>query len=166
MLQIKYSVISLALLSAASAALYRKSYYNSAYPRANVNVYRPRTTYSPYRNLINVAPIARPLNTYHVARQNYYNNPQIAILRNDQDIRPDGSYSYAYETANGIAAQEQGVGGRSVQGGFSWTSPEGQLVQIQYVADENGYHPTGSHIPVVQRSLSHPQYYNTYSRKY
>ncbi|CAD7090703.1 unnamed protein product [Hermetia illucens] len=64
------------------------------------------------------------------------------------DISPDGSYQYAYETTNGIAAQEQGVGGRQAQGGFSYTSPEGIPIQIAYTADENGFHPEGAHLPI------------------
>lgn len=28
-----------------------------------------------------------------------------------------------------------------VQGSNSYTSPEGQVIQLQYVADENGYQP-------------------------
>lgn len=57
----------------------------------------------------------------------------------------------SYETDNGIAAQAQGeprnFGGNPpvvadvAQGSFSWTSPEGKVVSITYVADENGYHP-------------------------
>ncbi|RVE45629.1 hypothetical protein evm_009742 [Chilo suppressalis] len=80
-----------------------------------------------------------------------------AILKYGNDVNPDGSYSYYYETDNGIAAQEQGTprnfGGNPpvipdvAQGSFSWTSPEGQVVAITYVADENGYQPQGSAIP-------------------
>lgn len=35
------------------------------------------------------------------------------------------------------------------QGQASWTSPEGEQVQLQYVADENGYQP---------QVTSYPQY--------
>ncbi|XP_026750982.1 larval cuticle protein LCP-22-like [Galleria mellonella] len=85
-------------------------------------------------------------------------NDQTAnIIRYDNDINPDGSYSYAFETDNGIAAQEQGTprdfGGNPpiipdvAQGSFSWVSPEGEQVSISYVADENGYQPQGNAIP-------------------
>lgn len=81
------------------------------------------------------------------------------ILRNDATINPDGSYAYAYETENGIAAQEQGQPkafnnqqvGEAVQGSFQYTSPEGIPIQLQYVADENGFQPQGSHLPTVRR---------------
>ncbi|KAF9798822.1 hypothetical protein SFRURICE_020387 [Spodoptera frugiperda] len=81
------------------------------------------------------------------------------VLRYDNVINPDGSYSYALETDNGIAAAAQGTprdfGGNPPivpvvsQGSFSWTSPEGQPIVISYVADENGYQPTGDAIPTA-----------------
>ncbi|CAD7090696.1 unnamed protein product [Hermetia illucens] len=64
------------------------------------------------------------------------------------DILPDGSYHYAFETTNGIAAQEQGVGGHQAQGASSYTSPEGIPIQLAYSADENGFHPEGAHLPI------------------
>ncbi|EDX09999.1 larval cuticle protein 4-like [Drosophila simulans] len=85
------------------------------------------------------------------------------------DIQPEGNYNYQYETSNGIAAQESGIGGNHATGGFSWYSPEGELVQISYVADENGYQPQGALLPTpppipaaILKSLeyirTHPQY--------
>lgn len=89
--------------------------------------------------------------------------------KQDLDITPEGAYRYAYETSNGIAAQEQGQGGYQANGGFSWYSPDGELVQITYVADENGYQPQGAALPTpppipaaILKSLeyirTHPQY--------
>ncbi|KAJ8920787.1 hypothetical protein NQ315_004928 [Exocentrus adspersus] len=79
---------------------------------------------------------------------------EIAILKQSQDISPDGTYQWAYETENGISAQEEGAqkvianeAGTAAQGRFSWTSPEGEQISVSYVADENGYQPQGSHIP-------------------
>ncbi|XP_016988959.1 larval cuticle protein LCP-17 [Drosophila rhopaloa] len=91
------------------------------------------------------------------------------ITKSGADIQPDGHYNYAYETSNGIAAQESGLGGYQANGGFSWYSPEGELVQIAYVADENGYQPQGALLPTpppipaaILKSLeyirTHPQY--------
>lgn len=74
-------------------------------------------------------------------------NQPIPIVRQSADINVDGSYNYAYETANGIAAQESGTGGQYAQGSAQWTAPDGTPVQFQYVADENGYQPQGSHLP-------------------
>lgn len=89
-------------------------------------------------------------------RQFYYHQTPEAsaqILRNDQEVNPD-SFQYAYETSNGIRAQEAGqlrqIGRDAAivtQGSYSYVSPEGEPVSISYIADENGYQPTGSHIP-------------------
>jgi len=70
-----------------------------------------------------------------------------SILRQSADVNPDGSYQYAYDTSNGISAAESGLGGERAQGSYRWLSPEGQTVEINYVADENGFQPSGSAIP-------------------
>lgn len=57
--------------------------------------------------------------------------------------------------ANGISAHESGAPraagseGPAVtsEGGYSFRTPDGQQVSLTYTADENGFHPTGSHIP-------------------
>ncbi|XP_002134826.1 pupal cuticle protein Edg-78E [Drosophila pseudoobscura] len=59
----------------------------------------------------------------------------------------DGSYNYQFETTNGIAQQEQGVGGYYASGSSQYYSPEGQLIQLTYTADENGFQPQGEHLP-------------------
>ncbi|KAJ8732718.1 hypothetical protein PYW07_015317 [Mythimna separata] len=96
------------------------------------------------------------------------------VLRYDNDIQPDGAYAYAVEIDNGIAAQARGTvrdfGGNPPvapvvsEGAFSWTSPEGQQVVISYIANENGYQPTGDAIPtsppipdLIAKSLAYLQ---------
>ncbi|XP_066143889.1 larval cuticle protein LCP-17-like [Euwallacea fornicatus] len=98
------------------------------------------------------------------------------ILRSESDITPEGSYQYAYETDNGISAQEQGniqpqgpeQAIKSVSGQFQFLTPENEQIQISYVADENGYQPTGNALPTpppiplaIQKALeyiaAHPQ---------
>ncbi|XP_059050403.1 larval cuticle protein LCP-17-like [Achroia grisella] len=77
------------------------------------------------------------------------------ILRQELDVGLEGNYQYAYETENGISAQEQGSlknaqsenAAQSVQGEAQWTAPGGEVIQLQYIADENGYQPQGSHLP-------------------
>lgn len=68
-------------------------------------------------------------------------------MSQSQEINPDGSYKYAFETGNGINTQEQGVGGQYAQGGSQWLAPDGTHVYLSYVADANGFQPEGSHIP-------------------
>ncbi|XP_023017221.1 larval cuticle protein LCP-17 [Leptinotarsa decemlineata] len=80
---------------------------------------------------------------------------QFSTVRHFQELEPDGSYEYAYETDNGIYVQEEGKVRKInkdgvdlfVQGSFLYTSPEGQEINLKYTADENGFHPEGNHLP-------------------
>ncbi|XP_051168010.1 endocuticle structural glycoprotein SgAbd-8-like [Leptopilina boulardi] len=94
-----------------------------------------------------------------------------AILRQAQDISPEGAYNYNYETENGIRASEDGtlqnVGPNGeaaivAQGSFQYTAPDGTPVAVSYVADHNGYQPSGDILPVgpaipaqIQRALDY-----------
>ncbi|EZA57574.1 Larval cuticle protein LCP-17 [Ooceraea biroi] len=80
----------------------------------------------------------------------------IPILASSLDgPNPDGSYSYSYQTGNGIQAQEQGQLAKisptedaiRVQGSFGYSDPDGQSIGIGYIADENGFQPKGDHLP-------------------
>lgn len=63
------------------------------------------------------------------------------------DVKEDGSYQYEFDTTNGIAAQESGVGGYYASGSSAYYAPDGQLITLTYTADENGFHPSGEHLP-------------------
>ncbi|XP_063820961.1 endocuticle structural glycoprotein ABD-4-like [Ostrinia nubilalis] len=82
----------------------------------------------------------------------------IAIINQDFDQQPDGSYRYSYETENGIKAEETGSVKKAsgpdaadviiAQGGFSYTAPDGTVINLNYIADdENGFKPEGAHLP-------------------
>lgn len=127
------------------------------------NLAAPTVQYSP-QNGHSVAPAIQTSAAYgqqysaNQYSQASYN--QVPIVRSINNPNAgEGSYSYDYETANGISAEEQGSYG-AAKGGFSYTSPEGEQISLQYTADENGFHPVGSHIPVappipeeIQRSI-------------
>ncbi|XP_026492225.1 cuticle protein CP14.6-like [Vanessa tameamea] len=78
------------------------------------------------------------------------------IVQQDADVFPD-QYQYSFQTSNGISAQESGIvknPGREdealeVQGSNSYTGNDGQVYALKYVANENGYQPEGSHLPVA-----------------
>ncbi|CAH1366461.1 pupal cuticle protein 20-like [Tenebrio molitor] len=76
---------------------------------------------------------------------------QVPILRLDNVNNGDGSYNYAYETGNGISAQERGQlknpETQVADGSFTFQSPEGQQFTVTYIADENGFQPQGAHLP-------------------
>lgn len=108
------------------------------------------------------------IGTASAALNRYVNDANAAILRSYSDIQPDGAYEYGYETDNGITMEESGVGGQSVQGSAKWTDNEGNVFELSYIADENGFRPVGAHIPTpppipdyILRSIAynaaHPQ---------
>ncbi|CAB3224335.1 unnamed protein product [Arctia plantaginis] len=84
-----------------------------------------------------------------------YRGAQVPILRYENFNNGDGNYRYSYETGNGISAHESGAPRASgpeglavtAEGGYSYTAPNGQQISLSYTADENGFHPVGSHIP-------------------
>ncbi|KAF7268618.1 hypothetical protein GWI33_018268 [Rhynchophorus ferrugineus] len=89
----------------------------------------------------------------------------VPILRQDQDISPDGSFSSAFETGNGIRAQASGVLKNAgvkdaevseIQGSFSYTAEDGTPIQITYVANEAGFQPQGAHLPVAPVDTNTP----------
>lgn len=86
--------------------------------------------------------------------ENRPERPQAALERSAsilrQDSQNDGeTYTYSYETENGIYAEESGVAtnGVEAQGGFSYTGDDGQVYSIRYTADQNGFVPQGAHLP-------------------
>ncbi|KAM0732568.1 Endocuticle structural glycoprotein SgAbd-1 [Formica fusca] len=113
---------------------------------------------------------------------NYYGRPYYAILRQSQDSSPDGSYSYSYDTENGISVAETGqpknIGPNqieAVRGQYSYTAPDGTPIVVTYTADENGFLPSGAHLPTpppipvaIQRALAynaaHPEEEEPYRR--
>ncbi|XP_048510716.1 endocuticle structural glycoprotein ABD-4-like [Athalia rosae] len=68
---------------------------------------------------------------------------------------PDGSYKWAYETGNGIRAQEQGLienagtqdEASSVQGEYAYTDNEGNPFYVTYTSGKDGFIPKGDHFP-------------------
>ncbi|CAG4974650.1 unnamed protein product [Colias eurytheme] len=78
------------------------------------------------------------------------NNPQA-----DFDVGVEGQYQGVEETDNIISAQAKGAlnnpqaenPSQIVQGSAQWKTPEGEVVQFAYTADENGYQVQGSHVP-------------------
>lgn len=79
------------------------------------------------------------------------------ILRSENVLNLDGSYQYLYETDNGLNVKEQGqpkeIPGSDdiamqVQGGYEYIAPDGAVISMSYIANENGFQPTVSSISV------------------
>ncbi|CAH0627161.1 unnamed protein product [Chrysodeixis includens] len=94
----------------------------------------------------------------------------IPIVSQESEINPDGSYSYSYETGNGISASQKGalkdVGAEEpalqVEGQFQYPADDGSQVALTYIANENGYQPSGALLPTpppvpeaIQRALAY-----------
>lgn len=68
---------------------------------------------------------------------------------------------FSYEAGNGIKIHEEGVPKHldkdkvveSVSGGYSYTSPDNQVISVKYVADENGFHPSSDSIPAIPSGI-------------
>ncbi|XP_062554347.1 pupal cuticle protein Edg-78E-like isoform X2 [Armigeres subalbatus] len=93
---------------------------------------------------------------------------EVEIVEQENNIEPDGTYSYRYRLTDGTEAQEQGQGGVSANGGYSYTSPEGEVIRITYTADENGFNPQGDVIPqpppIPEAILRALEYIRTHAR--
>ncbi|XP_053609605.1 larval cuticle protein LCP-17-like [Plodia interpunctella] len=87
------------------------------------------------------------------------------IVKSDFNSSPDGGFQFAYETGNGISAHAEGhlksVGSDEVleiQGSSQYQSPEGEIIQLSYVANELGYQPQGAHLPTPPPTEPIPDY--------
>lgn len=84
---------------------------------------------------------------------------EVSLLKSD--VRPDG-FEVALETSNHISEKRSGDEHGNIHGSYEWISPEGEKVQVSYVADENGYQPSSPLLPVpppipeaIQRALQY-----------
>ncbi|XP_076031160.1 cuticle protein AM/CP1114-like [Oratosquilla oratoria] len=83
------------------------------------------------------------------------------LIIKDDRIHPDGagSHSLNFETENGIVVQSSGsegaLGGAHMQGSFSYPMEDGSLAVVHYVADEKGFQPESSLLPVAP-AFPHP----------
>ncbi|CAH2107379.1 unnamed protein product [Euphydryas editha] len=100
----------------------------------------------------------------------------IPIVSQSEEFEPNGTYKFSYETGNGIKREETAYekilpksrgadsneGGESnesdeihvQQGSFSYTAPDGTVITLRYIADENGFQPIGDHLPKAPKLLT------------
>lgn len=79
------------------------------------------------------------------------------LLKSDF-TKDDNTYSFGYEQSDRQVRQETGIVKDAgldtkhvtVTGSFSFVAPDdGITYTVTYVADENGFQPTGAHLPSV-----------------
>ncbi|CRK99892.1 CLUMA_CG013195, isoform A [Clunio marinus] len=117
-----------------------------------------------YQNIQSQAFGHQPHHHQPQQQQHNYNKPQTSFQSNrnfipitsyKNEVSHDGSYQYSYSTGNGIQADESGYlknrGSQNqaqvAQGSYSYTAPNGQLIQVRYIADELGFRAEGNHLP-------------------
>lgn len=83
---------------------------------------------------------------------------QVSLVQDNFTRDDHGQYSYNFLTGDGVARTEQGslvpnadkTANVLIQkGGYRYYLPDGQLVELNYIADEMGFRATGTHIPVA-----------------
>ncbi|XP_066941712.1 cuticle protein AMP4-like [Macrobrachium rosenbergii] len=83
----------------------------------------------------------------------------IEILRDERVQPEEGAYSFQVETENGIVQKEEGVAGTqgqtNVEGSFSYPLEDGTVVEVSYIADENGFQVQSPLLPVAPE-FPHP----------
>ncbi|KAI8119193.1 Endocuticle structural glycoprotein SgAbd-9 [Lucilia cuprina] len=87
----------------------------------------------------------------------------VHILRQGEEKTEDGSFTYYYEGADGAKRQEVGIVKNAgteeetlvIKGSYSYFDENGNEVIVEYIADENGFQPQGTHIPQVISQAAH-----------
>ncbi|XP_071516029.1 cuticle protein AMP1A-like [Panulirus ornatus] len=84
----------------------------------------------------------------------------VPIVMDERVHEEDGRYSFDVETGNGIKLSQSGSpdgpeGAVVKAGQYSYTAPDGTLVEVKFVADENGFQPQSDLLPVAP-AFPHP----------
>ncbi|XP_069361657.1 uncharacterized protein [Maniola hyperantus] len=111
------------------------------------------------QNPVEYKDVRYPGPNYQVVEQRHerkqaVNERNAAIVR--QEYKNEGdAYAYAYETENGIWAEENGVAtnGVNAKGAFFYIGDDGVQYSMSYTADENGFVPQGDHIPGIPEEI-------------
>lgn len=69
------------------------------------------------------------------------------ITHQRNEVNYDGTYVNEFQTSNGIAYSESGHGGIVSNGVSQYYDPQGQLHELSWTADKDGYRATGADIP-------------------
>ncbi|XP_063864835.1 uncharacterized protein LOC135102982 [Scylla paramamosain] len=64
-------------------------------------------------------------------------------------LHSDGTYKYGYDTLEGAYEQAMAKTPGRLTGGFGYKDPTGADIKLEYTADDRGFIPKGSHLPVA-----------------
>lgn len=85
---------------------------------------------------------------------------EVIITHTENDNSGDGTFRWLSELSDGTRHEQSGYirAGpdpehpiQVIQGVISYISPEGQQIDLQYIADENGFQPQGAHLPALPK---------------
>lgn len=84
--------------------------------------------------------------------QKQYTTP-VPILKQLNRHNEDGSYSYGYEAADGSFKIETKAANGEVRGKYGYVDDSGNLREIEYGANQNGFQPSGDGINVAAAAV-------------
>ncbi|CAO1442816.1 unnamed protein product [Diamesa tonsa] len=90
------------------------------------------------------------------AQKQQYTTP-VPILKQINRHNEDGSYSYGYEGADGSFKIETKQANGDVQGKYGYIDDAGNMREIEYGANKNGFQPTGTGIDVPPPTIGNSQ---------
>lgn len=84
------------------------------------------------------------------------NTTPVPILKQINRHNEDGSYSYGYEGADGSYKIETKSATGEVKGKYGYVDDSGNLREVEYGANQDGFHPTGTGINVAPAAPHNP----------
>lgn len=88
-----------------------------------------------------------------LAQKNQYNTTPVPILKQINRHNEDGSYSYGYEGADGSFKIETKSAAGEVKGKYGYVDDSGNLREVEYGANKDGFQPSGDGINVAPAAL-------------
>ncbi|XP_034103121.1 larval cuticle protein 65Ag1-like [Drosophila albomicans] len=85
----------------------------------------------------------------------------VEIHRQDSVVTADG-YNFDTLTSDGsrhvssgklLPGEEEDKGEYSVKGSYSFVADDGLTYTVDYIADKNGFQPSGAHLPIAPEAL-------------